>query len=157
MKIKLFVLVLCHPCHHIPFLKMFTCFNNIFIYLRSTQCCVDIETVLLFIFFLWLSAVSVSIQHCVSMIYIYLFSVLNFIGFFNDFNLWWWNTLTYLDLFRRGVLLALAHTHTHLKCFRGVINHIRKDNKTIKFGQIYVITLIIFIVLLRCAIYHTCD
>ena len=90
------------PCHHIPFYK-FLLVSIIYLFTLEAHSVVLISKQCYFSSFLWLSVVSVSIQHCVSMIYIYLFSVLYFIGFFNDFNLWWWNTLTYLLTYLRDL------------------------------------------------------
>ena len=105
MKIKLFVLVLCHPCHHIPFYK-FLLASIIYLFtleahsvvLISKQCNFSSSSLIECCF-------GVNPTLCVNDIYLFIFCLI-FYWFFNDFNLWWWNTLTYLLLLKFLLLLS---------------------------------------------------
>ena len=112
MKIKLFVLVLCHPCHHIPFHKfllvliiyLFTLEAHSVVLISkqcnfssSSQidCCFDVNPTL-----------------CVNDIY--LFFCLIFYWFFNDFNLCGEiHLLTYTYIFVRH-LISIHFTFSNL-------------------------------------------
>ena len=92
MKIKLFMLVLCHPCHHIlSFIQFFINFFVVFNIYPSLPACGVVFVLKQCKFYSCCSF----IWRCFGMLTQRRMSVGLFI-YLLVFNLWWWNTLTYL-------------------------------------------------------------